>query len=91
LNVAVTEQLHAARLAFYSALYNRALQTLREEQRQRLDENVASQKQRYEAGLTDRSGFTSATVEARWQYMLAAEACIMEQQAPGSRIHSGVY
>jgi len=33
----------------------------------------------------------SATVEARWQYMLAAEACIMEQQAPGSRIHSGVY
>lgn len=65
LNVAVTEQLHAARLAFYSALYNRALQTLREEQRQRLDENVASQKQRYEAGLTDRSAFASATVEAR--------------------------
>jgi outer membrane protein TolC len=65
LNVAVTEQLHAARLAFYSALYNRALQTLREEQRQRLDENVASQQQRYEAGLTDRSAFTSATLEAR--------------------------
>jgi len=65
LNVAVTEQLHAARVAFYSALYNRALQTLREEQQRRLDENVASQKQRYEAGLTDRSAFTSATVEAR--------------------------
>src|ERR1700688_2978593 len=32
----------------------------------------------------------SGTVEARWQYMLAAEARIMEQQAPGSRIHSGV-
>ncbi len=29
-------------------------------------------------------------VEARWQYMLAAEARIMEQQAPGPRIHSGV-
>jgi outer membrane protein TolC len=65
LNVAVTEQLHAARLAFYSALYNRALQNLREEQRQKLDQNVASQKQRYEAGLTDRGGFTSATVQAR--------------------------
>jgi outer membrane protein TolC len=65
LNVTVTEQLHAARLAFYSALYNRALQTLREEQRQRLDQNVASQKQRYEAGLTDRSAFTGATVQAR--------------------------
>jgi tRNA-(ms[2]io[6]A)-hydroxylase len=33
---------------------------------------------------------TSETVEARWQYMLAAEVRIMEQQAPGSRIHSGV-
>ena len=65
LNVAVTEQLHTARLAFYSALYNRALQTLREEQRQRLDQNVASQKQRYEAGLADRSAFTGATVQAR--------------------------
>jgi tRNA-(ms[2]io[6]A)-hydroxylase len=33
----------------------------------------------------------SGTVEARWQCMLAAEARIMEQQAPGPRIHSGVY
>jgi tRNA-(ms[2]io[6]A)-hydroxylase len=32
----------------------------------------------------------SETVEARWQYMLAAEARIMQQQAPGPRIHSGV-
>ena len=65
LNVAVTEQLHLARLAFYSALYNRDLQTLREEQLRKLDQNVTSQKQRYEAGLTDRSGFTGATVQAR--------------------------
>jgi outer membrane protein TolC len=65
LNVTVVEQLHAARLAFYGALYNRALQSIQEDQRQRLDENVASQKDRYEAGLTDRSAFTSATVEAR--------------------------
>jgi outer membrane protein TolC len=65
LNVAVVEQLHAARLAFYSALYNRELQSIRQKQQQHLDENVASQKDRYEAGLADRSAFTSATVEAR--------------------------
>jgi outer membrane protein TolC len=65
LNVTVVEQLHAARLAFYGALYNRGLQAIREDQRQRLDENVASQKDRYEAGLTDRSAVTSATVQAR--------------------------
>ena len=65
LNVAVVEQLHAARLAFYAALYNRDLQSIREKERERLDENVASQKDRYEAGLTDRSALTSATVQAR--------------------------
>lgn len=65
LNVAVVEQLHLARLAFYAALYNRSLQSIRQEQRRKLDENVATQKNRYEAGLTDRTAFTSATVEAR--------------------------
>jgi len=65
LNVAVVEQLHQARLAFYAALYNRSLGSIREEQRQRLEENVATQKNRYEAGLTDRSALTSATVQAR--------------------------
>jgi outer membrane protein TolC len=65
LNVAVVEQLHQARLAFYTALYYRSLQSIREEQRQQLDENVNSQKDRYEAGLTDRSAFTSATLQAR--------------------------
>jgi outer membrane protein len=64
LNVAVVEQLHAARLAFYAALYNRSLGSIRDEQRQRLDENVASQKDRYEAGLADKSAFTSAAVQA---------------------------
>ncbi len=64
LNVAVVEQLHAARLAFYAALYNRSLESVREEQRQKLEENVASQKDRYAAGLADRSAFTSATVQA---------------------------
>jgi outer membrane protein TolC len=65
LNVAVVEQLHQARLTFLAALYNRSLQSIREEQRERLDENVATQKNRYEAGLTDRSALTSATVQAR--------------------------
>jgi len=65
LNLAVMQQLHAARLTFYSALYNRGLQSIREEERKRLDENAASQKDRYEAGLSDRGAFTSATVQAR--------------------------
>src|SRR5437667_7048732 len=64
LNVTVVEQLHAARLAFYAALYNRSLESIRDEQRQKLEENVATQKNRFEAGLTDRSAFTSATVQA---------------------------
>src|SRR6266436_6169903 len=63
LNVTVVEQLHAARLAFYAALYNRSLESVREEQRQKLEENVASQKNRFEAGLADRSAFTSATIQ----------------------------
>jgi outer membrane protein TolC len=63
LNVAVVEQLHAARLAFYAALYNRSLESIRGEQRQKLEENVTTQKDRYEAGLADKSAFTSATVQ----------------------------
>jgi outer membrane protein TolC len=64
LNVAVVEQLHAVRLAFYTALYTRSLESIREEQRRRLRENVATQKNRYEAGLANRSAFASATVQA---------------------------
>src|SRR5262245_34110519 len=63
LNVAVVEQLHAARLAFYAALYNRSLGSIRDEQLRKLEENVATQKNRFEAGLADRSAFTSATVQ----------------------------
>jgi outer membrane protein TolC len=65
LNVAVVEQLHAARLTFYAALYSRRLQSIREEQRHRLDENAVTQNSRYEAGLIDRSAATSATMQAR--------------------------
>ena len=64
LNVAVVEQLHAARLAFYAALFNRSLESIRDEQRQKLEENVTTEKDRYEAGLADKSAFTSASVQA---------------------------
>jgi outer membrane protein TolC len=64
LNVAMSEQLHAARLAFYSALFNRSLHGLREEQRRQLEENIISQKQRYEAGLADRGALASAQLQA---------------------------
>jgi outer membrane protein TolC len=65
LNLAVEQQLHAARLSFYSALYNRDLLSVRGKQREHLDENVASQQNRYQAGLSDRGAFTSATMQAR--------------------------
>jgi outer membrane protein TolC len=64
LNVAVVQQLHAARLAFYAALYNRSLESIRDEQLQKLQENVATQKNRLEAGLADRSAVASATMLA---------------------------
>jgi outer membrane protein TolC len=64
LNVVVVNQLHAARLAFYTAVYSRSLESIREEQRRRLQENVATQKNRYEAGLADRTAFVSATIQA---------------------------
>jgi outer membrane protein TolC len=96
LNVAVAEQLHAARLAFYTALYNRALQSIRQDQRQRLEENVVSQKDRYEAGLTDRSAFTGATVQAREldsqiesAHRAYAEARLKLAEAMGSDLGSG--
>jgi outer membrane protein TolC len=65
LNLAVEQQLHSARLAYYSAAYNRELLSVRQKQRAHLDENVASQTDRYRAGLADRSAFTTATIEAQ--------------------------
>src|SRR5204863_36323 len=55
LNVAVVDQLHAARLAFYSALYNRSLEFIRREQQRTLQENVTTQRTRLQAGLADKS------------------------------------
>jgi outer membrane protein TolC len=63
LNVAVVEQLHAARLAFYAALYNRSLESIRRAQQQRLQQNAATQRTRYEAGLADKTALTSATLQ----------------------------
>jgi outer membrane protein TolC len=64
LNVAVTNQLHGARLAFYTALYNRNLKQVRSDQLQRLEENVTSQSQRYQSGLVTRSIAVGAEVQA---------------------------
>ena len=65
LNVAVVDQLHAARLAFYTAIYNRDLKALREEQHRQLQDNAASQQNRYQSGLTDRGTFVASEVQTR--------------------------
>ena len=60
LNVAVVEQLHATRIAFYAALFNDSLRELGEAQRQRLAENVTTQAERFQAGQSDRGALASA-------------------------------
>ena len=65
LHVAVVQQLHEARTAFYTALYSRDVKTLRAEQQQRLSENADSQKNRYESGLADRGTFVASEVQMR--------------------------
>src|SRR4029077_3759615 len=63
LNMAMVDQLHAARTAFYSAVYSRALNQIRMEQRQRLEQNVASQKDRYQSGLASRGILVGTEVQ----------------------------
>jgi outer membrane protein TolC len=63
LNTAITNQLHGARIAFYTAVYNRDLKKIRSEQLQRLQENVSSQAQRYQSGLVARSVSVGAEVQ----------------------------
>ena len=60
LNVAIVEQLHATRIAFYTALFDDSLRELGEAQRQRLAENVSTQAERYQAGQSDRGAMASA-------------------------------
>ena len=64
LNVAVTNQLHAARVAFYTAVYNRDLKNIRSAQLQRLQQNATSQAQRYQSGLVGRAVTVGADVQA---------------------------
>lgn len=65
LNVAIVEQLHAARIAFYTALLNDSLRELGEAQRQRLADNVETQVERYQAGRADRGAMASARLLER--------------------------
>lgn len=65
LNVALVEQLHAARVAFFTALYDRALEELGRSQRQRLDANMRSEEARYQAGTVGRGALAAATLQAR--------------------------
>ncbi len=65
LNVAIVEQLHTARVAFYTALYNDSLRALGEAQRERLSQNVTTQSERYRAGQTDRAAIMSAQLLER--------------------------
>ncbi len=65
LNVAVVEQLHAVRVAFLTALYDRSLEEVGRSQRQRLDANMRSEEARYQAGTIDRGALAAATLQAR--------------------------
>jgi len=60
LNVAVLEQLHTARVAFYTAAYNNSLSLVGEEQRGRLEGNYRTQTDRYAAGKADRAAVATA-------------------------------
>ena len=65
LNVAIVEQLHTTRIAFYTALYNDSLRVLGEAQRERLIQNVTTQSDRYRAGQSDRAAIVSAQLLER--------------------------
>ena len=96
LNVTVAAELQNARLAFYSALYNRSLESLGRAQRERLDENVAGEKARYEAGKSGRGEFTAATLQAREldpeieaAHAAYGAACLQLAAAMGSALGRG--
>jgi outer membrane protein TolC len=65
LNVAMVENLHAARVTFYTGTYSLSLKNLRAEERDRLQQITSTQKARYEAGLADRGMFVGAQIHAR--------------------------
>ncbi|HEY2614937.1 MAG TPA: TolC family protein [Chthoniobacterales bacterium] len=59
------EQLHATRVAFYTAQFNDSLRALGEAQRDRLAQNVSTQAERYQAGQADRGALNSAQLLER--------------------------
>jgi outer membrane protein TolC len=65
LNVAIVEELHTTRVAFYTALYDESLRALGEAQRERLAQNVTTQSDRYRAGQTNRAAIISAQLLER--------------------------
>jgi outer membrane protein TolC len=65
LNMAMVEQLYAARVAFNSGVYNRSLAQLGQQQRQHLQGITDTQKARYESGLTQRGTFIGAEMQTR--------------------------
>ena len=65
LNVAIVENLHTTRLAFYTALYDDSLRSLGEAQRERLAQNVTTQSDRYRAGQANRAAIMSAQLLER--------------------------
>ncbi|HSP45000.1 MAG TPA: TolC family protein [Chthoniobacterales bacterium] len=65
LNVAIVEQLHTTRIAFYTALYNDSLRTLGVAQRERLAQNITTQSDRYRAGQSNRAAIVSAQLLER--------------------------
>jgi outer membrane protein TolC len=62
LNVTAIEQLHTARIAFYTAAYHESLRALAEEQRLRLEANVRAQTDRYQTGTAQRGALNVARV-----------------------------
>ncbi len=60
LNLAVAQQLHTARVAYYTAAYHNSLLSLGEAQRQRLENNARAQNDRYQVGQADRQAVTVA-------------------------------
>lgn len=65
LNVAIVDNLHTTRVAFYTALYDESLRSLGEAQRERLAQNVTTQSERYRAGQADRAAIMSAQLLER--------------------------
>ena len=99
LQVTIVEQLHATRIAFYSALFNDSLRELGEAQRERLAQNVSTQAERYQAGQSDRGAMTNARLleqelgprieEVRRGYqgaLVTLAACMGDNLGPDAKV-----